>query len=154
VKGCFKLGISINIDTCGFVQYDKFKAILPYIDTFLYDLKIMDDELHKQFTGMSNSIIHENLRKLSSDGAKIEIRLPLIDGVNCDDENINQTITFLKQINVHKVTLLPFHSIGIAKFGRIGLSYSNMKMEKPSVKTITDIKHKFESNNFTTVCDI
>jgi len=146
-KKCHKLGINVNIDTCGFTDYDNFKKILPYVDTFLYDIKVMDSDKHKAVTEADNKLILENIKKLNADGAKIHVRIPLIEGINCDDENISSTIEFLKQINVYKVTLLPFHSIGIAKYERLGLSYSDMPMKEPDKDTLKRISDKFLENN-------
>ena len=53
--------VSLTIDTCGYVPYEKFEAILPYVDTFLYDVKVMDPELHKQYIGVDNKLILDNL---------------------------------------------------------------------------------------------
>ena len=153
VKKCHKFGISVNIDTCGFVKYDKFKQIMPYVDTFLYDLKLMDSKRHKEFTGEDNALILENLKKLSADGAKLHIRIPLIEGINCDDEHINATIEFLKQINVHKITLLPFHSIGVAKYERVGRLNSDVPMKAPNEAGLSRIRDMFAKNNFNIMCE-
>ena len=69
-------GISLTIDTCGYAPYERFQKILPYVDTFLYDVKIMDPELHKKYIGVDNKLILENLVRLSQDGARIYIRIP------------------------------------------------------------------------------
>ena len=77
----------MNIDTSGYAPYENFKRILPYIDTFLYDIKAMDNEVHKKWVGTENTSILENLKKLSADGARIYIRIPTIEGVNADEEH-------------------------------------------------------------------
>ena len=85
-------GYSVNIDTCGYAPYGNFKRILPFVDTFLYDIKAMDPEIHKHFMGVDNALILENLKKLNEDGASISIRIPTIDGVNADEAFMNQVI--------------------------------------------------------------
>ena len=74
--------VTLTIDTCGYVPYEKFQAILPYTDTFLYDIKVMDSELHKQYMGVDNKLILENLIRLARDGARIYIRIPVVKEVN------------------------------------------------------------------------
>ena len=63
--------VTLTIDTCGYVPYEKFQAILPYVDTFLYDVKVMDPELHRKYIGVDNGLILENLIRLARDGARI-----------------------------------------------------------------------------------
>lgn len=63
--------VTLTIDTCGYVPYEKFQAILPYVDTFLYDVKVMDSELHRKYIGVDNGLILENLIRLARDGARI-----------------------------------------------------------------------------------
>ena len=81
----YNKGYRVNIDTCGYAPYENFKRILPYVDTFLYDIKAMDPEVHKKFIGVDNALILENLKKLSDDGASINVRIPTIGGVNATE---------------------------------------------------------------------
>ena len=152
-KLCQSAGISLSIDTCGFVPFDKFQKMLPYTDVFLYDIKIMDSARHKEFTGSDNSLILENLKKLSDSGAKIHIRLPMIEGVNCDDENISALIEFLREINVYKVSLLPYHNIGSAKFQCLGMTQSDISLKAPTAERLAEIRGRFISAGMDTVCD-
>ena len=152
-KLCQNAGISLNIDTCGFVPFDKFQKMLPYTDTFLYDIKIMSGARHKQFTGSDNSLILENLTKLSESGAKIHIRLPLIDGINTDEKNISALIEFLREINVYKISLLPYHNIGAGKFKRLGMEQSDGGFKPPSIEKLKEIRGQFISAGLEPVCD-
>ncbi len=113
-------GYRVDIDTCGHVPYDHFARILPYVDTFLFDVKQMDAEKHKAYTGVSNETILENLKKLSADGACIRLRLPLIAGLNDDDAEIQQICGLLSEILVDGVHLLPYHTAGSDKYERLG----------------------------------
>ena len=111
-KALKKEEVSLTIDTCGYVPYEKFEAILPYVNTFLYDVKVMDPELHKQYIGVDNKLILDNLVKLSDAGARIYIRIPTVKEVNGNEENMNETIRFLKEHDIHpaQVNLLPYHN--------------------------------------------
>jgi len=118
-----KEGLNIAIDTCGHAPWAGFEAVLPYADTFLYDIKQMDSAAHRRFTGVENSVALENLTRLSRAGAAIHLRLPLIEGVNCADDDINAIIAFLRAhgIRPQKISLLPYHSTGTGKQARLVL---------------------------------
>ena len=112
-------GLSVNIDTCGFVKREVFEKILPYADTFLYDIKAIDEALHTRLTGQSNAMILENLRYLSSVGAKIEIRYPLIMGYNdCEAEKI---ASFLKTLHIQRVKILQYHRFAASRYEALGM---------------------------------
>src|SRR5699024_10366870 len=87
-KQLHKKGFNIAIDTCGYAPWENYERILPYVDTFLYDIKLIDPERHKKYMGQDNALILENLKKLSEAGARINLRLPLIVPVNTEDSDI------------------------------------------------------------------
>lgn len=134
VKQLHRQGISVTIDTCGFAPYDHFERILPYIDTFLYDVKMIDSTRHKQYTGVENDLILENLKKLSANGAKIYIRIPVIKGVNAEEKHIKETIKWLleEHIQMKQVNLLPYHNTGSGKYARLEKAYEGENFEVPT----------------------
>ena len=77
-KKLYRHGITVTIDTCGQAPYENFARILPYVDTFLYDIKTMDSQIHKKYMGAGNETILSNLERLSAAGARIYIRIPTI----------------------------------------------------------------------------
>jgi pyruvate formate lyase activating enzyme len=110
---CKTLGLHTVVDTSGYASWESFEQVLPYVDLFLYDIKLMDEFRHLQHTGVSNRMILDNLRKLSRLGANILIRIPLIPGVN-DDENLDKTLIFLESLpHLHDFELMPYHEIGV-----------------------------------------
>ena len=121
LKDLHEEDISVNIDTCGDVPYENLQAVLPYTDTFLYDMKAVTPELHLTYTGQDNRRILENLKRLSLDGAKINLRIPVI-GVNSSDEEIRKMIDFVRDNDIHltQVNLLPYHKAGSDKGSRLG----------------------------------
>ena len=145
VKALDKKGISINIDTSGYTDFENFEKIHKHIDTFLYDLKAMDNEVHKQHIGVDNTIILENLIKLNNLNAKINLRLPLIKGINANDEFVNDVVAFLKKysIDVTQINLLPYHNTGSSKYKRIGLDYEWSHFSAPSVDEMNHFKNIF-----------
>ncbi|MDO4789265.1 MAG: glycyl-radical enzyme activating protein [Johnsonella sp.] len=147
LKRCSRMGYSVNIDTCGYASFERFEKILPYVDTFLYDLKHMDGEKHKELTGKDNRLILENLKKLSEKGAKIHIRVPVIEGVNSDDESIARMADFVKNLNITMLSLLPYHEVGKSKYERIDMKYEGENFCAPSAERMEELKHIFERKN-------
>lgn len=121
LKKCKENGIHTAVDTAGFVPYESFEKILPFTDLFLYDIKIFDTQKHKQYVGVGNELILENLKKLFKANAKIWIRIPIIPDVNDSIEEIQKIKGFLKTTGMpEKIELLPYHAMGENKYSAIG----------------------------------
>lgn len=118
----YDAGISVMIDTCGHAPYARFQRILPYVDGFLYDIKSADPLVHARYTGKDNALILDNLERLSHDGARIILRIPLIREVNGTAAEMMKIIRFLqdKQIEVSRIHLLPYHDTGTGKYRQLG----------------------------------
>jgi pyruvate formate lyase activating enzyme len=114
---CKENELHTTVDTCGYAPWAKLEALQGLVDLYLYDLKVMDEDLHRQHTGASNRVILENLEKLARSGAKIVVRIPLMAGVNDDAANLEQTAAFLASLpGIERVDLAPYHEIGSAKY--------------------------------------
>ena len=121
LKKCKENGIHTAVDTAGHIPLESFEKILPYTDLFLYDIKIFDSQKHKQYVGVSNELILENLKKLFERKAKLWIRIPIIPDVNDSIEEIQKIKDFLKTIGTpEKIELLPYHAMGENKYRAIG----------------------------------
>ena len=137
-------GLSLNIDTCGAVPFERFERIMPWTDTFLYDIKLFDEENAAHYTGTGAGLILDNLKKLSDalgryrtdhgTGARIWIRLPIIGGVNDTMEHMKKTACFLKEQSIccSQINLLPYHNTGSSKYERMGRSCGGEKLYTPS----------------------
>lgn len=120
LKMCKENGIHTAVDTAGHIPFESFEKILPYTDLFLYDIKIFDSQKHKQYVGVSNELILENLKKLFERKAKLWIRIPIIPDVNDSIEEIQKIKDFLKTIGTaEKIELLPYHAMGENKYRAI-----------------------------------
>lgn len=120
---CLEEGINTAIETCGHTSWDKLKLLVPVTHQFFYDLKCMDENTHKKYTGFSNKLILENLTKLSKLTKNIVVRIPIIPNVNDSEKNINDTARFVKKLNgVREVELLPYHQFGVSKYNNLGRS--------------------------------
>ena len=153
---CRKLhenGVSVFIDTSGYTDYENLKRILPYVDVFLYDIKVMNPKDHKKYIGVDNSLILENLKKLSDEGAGLYIRLPIIQQVNATDEHIESVIHFLKENNIHarQVNLLPYHDIGKGKYASLDMEYHDDEMSVPVSELMEHFKSMFVEQGFNKV---
>jgi pyruvate formate lyase activating enzyme len=130
-----------TVDTSLFAPYEKIEAVSAFTDLFLIDLKLMDHAAHQFHTGVSNEIILDNIRKLAASDTSIIIRIPIIPNVTDLNENIVQTISFLKTLNgkIREVHLLPFHNTAKGKYIRTGKEnpFSNLKsLQKDEIKEI------------------
>lgn len=145
---CKESDIHTTLDTSGYSAWENIESIIDNVDLFLYDLKLMDEEKHKKYTGVSNKLILENLKNISDRGKRIFIRIPVMAGINDDDENINSTIDFIKTLNIEQVNLIPYHDMGKDKYGRLGLEYKLKDLKKPSEERVEELKAKFEKSGF------
>lgn len=131
-------GIHRAVDTTGFSKTDTLLEVARRTDLFLYDLKMMDPVRHRKFTGVTNEKILRNLRILAESGANINIRIPLIRGVNSDETNIRQSAEFVASLPGERrmVSLLPYHKIAMHKYGKLGIEYDSGEMEEPTQEDI------------------
>ena len=134
VRKLHREGVSVAIDTCGQAPFSNYEAILPYVDTWLYDIKVMDDDKHREYMGMGNALILDNLKQLAAAGAKIYIRIPVVKEVNGDTESMEAIIGFLKDNDIRplQVNLLPYHSTGSHKYGKLGMDYPGAELTVPA----------------------
>lgn len=123
LEGCKALGIGTAVETCGQVESTRFASLMPLVDTYLFDLKHMDPEVHQALTGSDNHLIHANFGALVAAGKHVIPRLPMIPGLNDSDENLLATCAFLKAHNLPELNLLPYHELGINKYDRVGMVY-------------------------------
>jgi len=149
-KELHRQGVDVTIDTCGEAPYDKFREILPYVGTFLYDVKCMDPELHKKYIGTDNRRILDNLVRLNEDGARIYIRIPVIREVNGNRKNMQATIDFLKEHHIHppQVNLLPYHDTGSSKYPRLGMTYKGADLHAPEREEMQEFVDMFVKAGF------
>lgn len=130
-------GLHTAVDTCGFVKTSQLLGIAPLTDLFLFDLKLMDDARHRQFTGVSNGIILDNLRALSCVHSRIWLRVPVIPGVNDAAADLEATARFAAGLQgIRQVNLLPYHRTGVPKSRRLGLAPVLPATDPPSAEVM------------------
>lgn len=150
---CGREGIHRAIDTSGSVKSSVVEEVLPYTDLFLYDLKLMNTQAHRTWVGADNTLILKNLRLISDNDKEYHIRIPLVEGVNTDDENITETIAFLNGLRRKPtvVGLLPYHNIASKKYEKLGRKYNENGMEEPSKERLVHIHSVFTANRLNAV---
>ena len=113
-------GIHTAVDTCGFVAREAIDKVLPYTDTFLYDIKAIDEDVHIKCTGQSNKIILDNLKYIDSLCKEIEVRIPYVPEYNSNQiEKIAEFLRTLKDIKAIKV--LPYHNYASSKYEALSM---------------------------------
>ncbi len=147
LDACEEEGIHRCVDTSGFANTKIFKEVAQRTDHFLYDLKMMDSDKHKELTGVPNEKILENLKILAETGAAMNIRIPLIKGVNDDKENILRSAEFIAALSggKKKVNILPYHNIASKKYEKLGVEYAQGTMDEPDQDHQKHILEIFQS---------
>ena len=108
LRQCKAHQLHTAVDTAGNVPYEYFERILPFTDLFLYDVKSMDSQTHKQYTGVGNELPLENLKRLLSQGTRVWVRIPIIPSVNDTVDDMRRIDGFLRQGKMpEKIELLP-----------------------------------------------
>lgn len=141
LKKCKENGIHTAVDTTGNVSWENFKKIIPYTDLFLYDVKVMDAEVHEKFTGVGNELILENLARLLHLNTDIWVRIPVICGVNDSEEEMISIKNFFdKNGDPEKIELLPYHAMGEYKYTALGKNVEKFNIpESEKIKSLKNI---------------
>ena len=137
-------GINTAIETACNAPWSFLEKVLPHVDTMLHDLKLMDSERHKKWTGVGNERILANFKKAYETFPDVDFiaRTPLIPGVNCDDEHVLGVLEFIKpHKNVIDYELLPYHRFGLGKYESLGVVYELDDYKTPA----DDVVKRFQA---------
>ena len=148
LDACREEGFHCTVDTSGFTSKSVLLEVAKRTDHWLYDLKCMDSDAHLEWTGVRNEKILDNLVALAKTGASINIRVPLVEGVNADDDNIQATARFVASLagDRKKVNILPYHKIAENKYQKLGRQINLEGMSEPSLARQHEIVKIFESH--------
>ena len=117
-------GLHTAMETCGYAPWSNYEPLLPHLDLIFYDIKHMDPLRHMQATGTDNELILENARCIADSRVPTIIRVPLIPGFNANTQDLSAIARFVLELgNVHEVHLLPYHTLGRAKYAALGREY-------------------------------
>lgn len=132
---CRAHDIHTTVDTSGYASWETLESVREYVNLFLYDLKLINDDRHIHYTGVSNRLILRNLQRLSQSGHSILVRIPLIPGVNDDEDNLRQSGSFLSTLpRILGVELISYHHLATAKYEALGLSFPLSETLSPNAE--------------------
>ena len=155
-------GFHRTVDTTLYAQTAVVEAVAAECELMLVDLKLMDSEKHRRYTGVGNELILQNLRLIAAAGHDFRIRIPLIEGVNADEENIEATARFLSTLNSQFsmfnvqcsiIHLLPYHDVGRDKHRRMWSRYNpeQLPMATPTEETLERCRRQLEAKGLKVV---
>jgi pyruvate formate lyase activating enzyme len=111
------------METCGYAHAEVFASIAPLASLLLFDLKVVDADKHKLFTGVDNKPILANLARAASGEIPLKVRIPVVPGLNDGPGDAAQFATCLTELRLRDVELLPYHNAGSEKYHRLGWNY-------------------------------
>lgn len=146
---CKEKNIHTAIETAGCVPWENFEMVSDAIDLYLFDIKMSDETQHEKFCGKSNKLILENLDRLnkavSHTHSEIIVRIPIIPGVNDDEDTLHQIAECLKSKNkVSKIELLPYHDFGKSKYDKLDEHYLCRDAQIPTREQLEKISDRFK----------
>ncbi len=147
LQACRKREIHAALDTSGYAPAEIFDAMIEHVDLFLFDLKLIDDQRHRQYTGVSNAPILRNLRALAQRGKPFWLRLPIIPGITDTEKNLIDMLALLSDITtIEQINLLPYHRIADGKYQRLLMENKMAGIEPPSPEWMDALKTRFETS--------
>ena len=147
LKSVKSYGINTAVDTSGFTfnpndteSVKKHELLNEQVDLYLLDIKHIDDDKHKALTGVSNQNTLAFAKWLSEKGKRIWIRHVLVPGITDNDEDLKSLAEFIKTINVEKVEVLPYHTMGEVKYQKMGIDYPLSGVKAPEKERVINAK--------------
>lgn len=147
LRECKEKEIHTAIETSGYAKFAVLEEIAEYVDLFLYDLKLIDKDKHLKYIGVDNSLILDNLKKLAALSADIIVRIPIIPGINDDEENLKKSAELIFSLGIKEVHLLPYHQAGVEKYKRLNLEYQLSEVDTPNEEMMQALANIFRTYN-------
>lgn len=144
LAGSREAGLHTALDTSGYVDPDILRSAIRHVDLVLYDIKMLDDERHRRFTGVGNALILANAR-LVAGLVRTWFRIPLLAGLNDDEGEIRRVAVLARGLGVEKISLLPYHSGGLDKSRQIGRGHGLFRGKAPAEKRVAMLRGVIEA---------
>ncbi len=154
LKAMKELDINTAVETSGYVSIEALKKISPWTDHFLYDLKLLDPEKSKEYTGISSKPVIDNFKYLAQNGSQLIVRMPLIPGVNDNRDHLRLMADTLKEIGINELELIPYHNLGAHKYRGLNMDYQLQELEAPSKKQVAAVREAFLSEGISTTSEV
>ena len=144
---CCEREIHTAVDTTCHASWLQIERLLPYTRLFLADLKHLDPQVHRKYTGVSNELVLDNLQRLAGSGARVFIRIPIVPTVNDSPDHIEAMGRFLSGLGaVERVDLLPYHRLGASKAGRMSIIEQKFVFDQPTKEDMMKIASKMREH--------
>ena len=150
LRECKRRGLRTALDTSAYCPWNPLKAAIPFLDLILLDMKAMDAELHRRFTGVDNRLILQNAERLAREDVRLVVRVPVVPGFNDLLGEMEAAAQFFKAFpNIDMVELLPYHRLGESKYQRLGLDYGAKGTDPPDDKHVEELMAPFRQAGLT-----
>ena len=136
LEGCRALGIHTAVDTCGAAAPDAVARTAGLADLVLYEVKHLDDEMHRRLTGSSNREILDNLRLLARLGATVRVRFPMLPGINDDEGHLRRLAAFLSSLELREVDVVPYRRVAPEAYEALGRRYPAAAIREPDAEEV------------------
>lgn len=126
-------GVHIAVETSLCMKWDNIEKVIGLVDLFFVDIKCVSPDIHKVGVGVDNSVILENIKKLSAAGADMILRTPVVPGFNADEAEIGKIGAFIKSLpGGHKAELLAYHGMCSPKYAALGREFPCEGVPEPT----------------------
>ena len=149
LKLCNEHGINTAIETCGTFSLARWRSILPRLQLIYFDLKIIDDQRHRQATGIGNERILKNARYLVENGYPVEFRLTLVPSFTDHIANLEAIADFVKEMGKSEIHLLAYHPMGEAKIDIIQGSQKKLGLQGYPLDQLRKVAKWFSQQGIT-----
>jgi len=146
-------GLHTCIDTSGYADVTYLRKVLPLTDLFLYDLKLIDNNDHLKYTGVSNKLILDNLEMLAGKPNKVILRLPVIPGITDTMKNLSSVAELMNKLQLDRIVLLPYHKTGKHKYSLLDRDYEMKNVPEPSARDMEKAGAFFENRGISILRD-
>jgi pyruvate formate lyase activating enzyme len=145
-RACHAEGVSVWLDTSGFASEDVFERIAAEVDGFLYDIKLIDPDLHHEYCGVNNTPILKNFRRAVESGKPVRMRVVLTPGLSDTEENLNGIVRLIEETGFDgPVDLMPYHRMGSGKYTGLGLETRMDEFEPPTQERTAEVIEWFKN---------
>ncbi len=121
---CAPVGLSVGVETCGFFDWESVEPFIGGFGFFFFDVKSLDDAVHRRVTGQGNGRILGNLERLAGLHAdRITVSVPVVGGVNANADFFGALADLCRRLGIAKARLLPYHTLGLSKYESLGRAY-------------------------------
>ena len=143
--------VPVLIETCGAFRWPDMEKILPLVGAIYFDLKQIDPDAHRRYTGAGNRVILENFMRLAREFDGLTARMPVIPGINDDRDSIRAMARFLIGAGHRVLHCLPYHNLGEAKLARINSALSPLGLESLAADRLHAVKKMFKKEGIDAV---